>query len=100
MLAKIDTQQLDFRPRAALSDKPTGDETQAKPADLLQDGFPYFYLTAGFAAIFATLYITDWFWILPHSLLVAGAACHTVLFLSRRRHEPTSAPRTDSATIP
>ena len=36
---------------------------------LVYDCLPYFYLTAGFAAFFATLYISEWFWILPHYLL-------------------------------
>jgi len=29
---------------------------------ILYDLLPYFYLTAGFAAFFATLYISEWFW--------------------------------------
>ena len=51
----------------------------------LYDCLPYLYLTAGFAAFFATLYITDWFWVLPHYLLLAGAGLHLGAILIRRR---------------
>ena len=51
------------------------------------DSLPYFYLTAGFAAFFATLYISDWFWVLPHYLLFSAACLHLgVLVLRRRKH--------------
>jgi hypothetical protein len=50
------------------------------------DALPYFYLTAGFAAFFATLYISEWFWVLPHYLLFSAACLHLgVLVLRRRR---------------
>ena len=55
---------------------------------LLYDALPYFYMTAGFAAFFATLYISDWFWILPHYLLFSAAICHLafVIMGKRRRY--------------
>ena len=49
------------------------------------DGLPYFYLTAGFAAFFATLYINEWFWILPHYLLFSAACLHLGFAVRRRR---------------
>jgi hypothetical protein len=52
---------------------------------LLYDGLPYFYLTAGFAAFFTTLYISDWFWILPHYLLFSAACIHLALSVFRLR---------------
>lgn len=52
---------------------------------LLYDCLPYFYLTAGFGAFFATLYISDWFWVLPHYLLFSGACLHFAYLVSRRR---------------
>ncbi len=57
---------------------------------LVYDGLPYFYLAAGFAAFFATLYISDWFWVLPHYLLFSGACLHLALVVSRlrRRKQP------------
>ena len=55
---------------------------------LLYDSLPYFYLTAGFAAFFATIYISDWFWILPHYLLFSGACIHLGIAVYRRRLNP------------
>ena len=52
---------------------------------LLYDCLPYFYLTAGFAALFATLYISEWFWILPHYLLFSAACLHLGFAIRARR---------------
>lgn len=52
---------------------------------LLYDILPYFYLTSGFAAFFATLYISEWFWVLPHYLLFSAACIHLGFFVHRRR---------------
>ena len=52
---------------------------------LLYDALPYFYLTSGFAAFFATLYISEWFWILPHYLLFSAACLHLGFVVCRRR---------------
>jgi hypothetical protein len=52
---------------------------------LLYDGLPYFYLTAGFAAFFATLYINEWFWVLPHYLLFSAACLHLGFAVRRWR---------------
>lgn len=49
------------------------------------DVLPYFYLTAGFAAFFATLYISDWYWVLPHYLLFSAACLHLGFAIHRRR---------------
>lgn len=59
---------------------------------LLYDCLPYFYLTAGFAAFFATLYISDWFWVLPHYLLFSAACLHLGFIVYRRRRKATDAP--------
>ena len=42
---------------------------------LIYIALPYFYLTAGVASLFATMYISGWFWVLPHYLLFAEHAC-------------------------
>ncbi len=55
---------------------------------LLYDCLPYFYLTAGFAAFFATLYISDWFWVLPHYILFSAACLHLSFAVYRRRKRP------------
>jgi len=58
---------------------------------LAYDALPYFYLTAGFAAFFATIYITDWFWVLPHYLLFSAAIFHLafVVIGKRKRRQDT-----------
>jgi len=53
---------------------------------LLYNALPYFYLFAGAAALFATLYISNWYWILPHYLLFAAACLHMGMLVYRRRH--------------
>ena len=55
----------------------------------IYDALPYFYLVAGIAAFFATLYISNWLWILPHYLLFSAACLHLgILVLRRRRRLP------------
>lgn len=57
---------------------------------LLYDALPYFYLVSGFAAFFATLYISNWFWVLPHYILFSGACVHLGVAVYRRRHRKPS----------
>lgn len=52
---------------------------------LFYDALPYFYLSAGFLAFFATLYISEWFWVLPHYLLFSAACIHLGVVVFRRR---------------
>jgi len=60
---------------------------------ILYDLLPYFYLTAGFAAFFATLYISEWFWVLPHYLLFSGACLHLAYTVyARRNRSPDTDP--------
>ena len=47
---------------------------------------PYFYLFAGVAALLATLYISNWLWVLPHYLLFSIACLHMGILIYRRRH--------------
>ena len=60
---------------------------------LLYIALPYFYLLSGVAAFFATMYISEWFWVLPHYLLFSAACVHLGLIIIRRR----SPRRNDSA---
>ena len=53
---------------------------------LLYDALPYFYLVSGVAAFLATLYISEWFWVLPHYLLFSAACLHLGIIVYRRRH--------------
>lgn len=54
----------------------------------IYDALPYFYLVAGVAAFFATLYISNWLWILPHYLLFSAACVHLGVLVLRRRRRP------------
>ena len=49
---------------------------------------PYFYLMAGVAAFLATLYISNWLWMLPHYLLFSAACLHLGVLVLRRRRRP------------
>ena len=57
---------------------------------LIYDALPYFYLVSGLAAFFATLYISAWFWVLPHYLLFSVACMHLGVLVYRRRRRPYS----------
>lgn len=59
----------------------------------LYDALPYFYLVSGILAFLATLYISAWFWVLPHYLLFAAACVHLGIVIYRRRR-----PRRDQST--
>ncbi|MBT8083647.1 MAG: hypothetical protein HKP32_05085 [Woeseia sp.] len=58
---------------------------------VVYDGLPYFYLAAGFAAFFATLYVSEWFWVLPHYLLFSCACLHLAFAVSRMRRRAKTA---------
>ena len=53
---------------------------------LLYDALPFFYLFSGIVAFLTTLYISEWFWVLPHYLLFSVACLHLGIFVYRRRH--------------
>ncbi len=53
---------------------------------VLYDLLPYFYLIAGIGALLATLYISNWLWVLPHYLLFSVACLHMGVMIYRRRH--------------
>ena len=52
---------------------------------LLYDALPWFYLVAGLAALFATLYVSTWLWVLPHYLLFSLACLHLSFAVLRKR---------------
>ena len=64
---------------------------------LIYDALPYFYLVSGLVAFFATLYITEWFWVLPHYVLFSFVCLHLGVIVFRRRH-PKSKDRADNAS--
>ena len=51
----------------------------------IYSALPYFYLVTGISALLATLYISNWLWILPHYLLFSGACMHMGVLIFRRR---------------
>ena len=53
---------------------------------LVYDSLPYFYLAAGVSALFATLYIGNWMWVLPHYLLFSAACVHLGILIYGRRN--------------
>jgi len=53
---------------------------------LLYNALPWFYVASGIAAFLATLYISEWFWILPHYVLFSVACVHLGVYVLRRRH--------------
>ena len=54
----------------------------------LYDALPFFYLASGILAFLATLYISAWFWIVPHYLLFSAACVHLGIVILRRRSRP------------
>jgi hypothetical protein len=92
MLTKAEPQELDLG--ASQEDSHEKESLLHKKIWLpkfVYDGLPYFYLTAGFAAFFATLYISEWFWIVPHYLLFSAACLHLGIAVRRRRAKPGQA---------
>ncbi len=55
---------------------------------LLYTALPYFYIVSGLAAFFATLYISEWFWVLPHYLLFSAVCLHLGIVVYRKRMQP------------
>jgi len=52
---------------------------------ILYDGLPWFYVFAGSVAILATLYVNDWFWIVPYYVLFAAGCLHLGILIFRKR---------------
>ena len=56
----------------------------------IYDALPYFYFGAGVAAFLATIYINQWFWVLPHYALFSVACLHLSFAVFRRRDRARS----------
>ena len=54
------------------------------------EALPYFYVVSGLAAFLATLYISEWFWVLPHYLLFSAGCLHLGISVLRRRRPQRS----------
>lgn len=57
---------------------------------MLYTALPFFYIFSGVAALLATVYISDWFWVLPHYLLFSAACVHMGVLVYRRRRRRRS----------
>ena len=58
---------------------------------LIYDALPYFYVTAGFTALFSTLYINHWLWVVPHYVLFSAACVHLGWSVYRKRRAAPAA---------
>lgn len=58
---------------------------------------PYFYILAGFSALFTTLYIRAWYWLVPHGILMIAGLLHVgFLTLYRRYRHRAGEPQGDA----
>lgn len=55
----------------------------------LAEYLPFAYIAAGFTAFFATLYVPEWFWVLPYYFLMACGGVHAILFLANSAGKDT-----------
>lgn len=86
MLSKAAPKQMDLTATQRLSRRVEDiATTKIWLPKLLYDGLPWFYLFAGLAAFFATLYVSEWFWVLPHYLLFSAACLHLAFAVYRKR---------------
>ena len=53
---------------------------------LIYDSLPVFYLASGITAFLSTLYVSNWFWMLPHYVLFSGLCIHLGVIVYCRRH--------------
>ena len=67
---------------------------------LIYDALPYFYVTSGVAALFSTLYINHWLWVVPHYVLFSAACVHLGWSVYRKRRTVPSAPAEEPAEGP
>lgn len=67
---------------------------------LVYDALPWFYLLAGAAAFLATLYISEWFWVLPHYLLFAAGCVHLGIVVTGLRRRRRRSPPCDGRDLP
>jgi hypothetical protein len=61
----------------------------------IYDALPWFYLASGIVAFLTTLYISEWFWVLPHYVLFSAACIHFGAVVLCRR-AVRSAPEDDA----
>ena len=63
---------------------------------LIYGALPLFYLVSGVGAFLATVYISEWFWVLPHYLLFSAACLHLAFYVYRKRRRTSASLGTES----
>ncbi|MEL6367180.1 MAG: hypothetical protein AAFR91_11355 [Pseudomonadota bacterium] len=63
----------------------SGDRDKVWLPEIVYESLPYLYLLAGFGALFTSLYITEWYWVLPHCLLVTAVGTHAGVSILLKR---------------
>lgn len=61
--------------------------------NVVYESVPYFYILAGFAALFATLYINAWYWVVPHWILFTALCLHAGTRIIYKRYKYRTARR-------
>lgn len=59
---------------------------------LVYDSLPVFYLASGVTAFLSTLYVSNWYWVLPHYVLFSGLCIHLGVVVYCRRHRKQQRP--------
>jgi len=52
---------------------------------LLYRLLPLFYIAVGTAALISTFYVSEWYWLVPHGLVLGAVCLHLGLSLLRKR---------------
>ena len=65
---------------------------------IVYESLPFAYITVGFAAFFATLYIPEWYWVVPYYFLFACASIHAGLHVWTKRFRARLGRRSPPAT--
>ena len=52
---------------------------------VIYSALPYFYILTGILALFATCFVTEWFWIVPHYLIFSVLCIHGGIYVLRLR---------------
>ncbi|MEL7310187.1 MAG: hypothetical protein AAFN07_01640 [Pseudomonadota bacterium] len=55
--------------------------------ELIYEALPYCYILIGFSALFTSLYISEWYWVVPHCVLLAGASLHAGASILMKRQQ-------------
>lgn len=64
---------------------------------LIYSCLPWFYLGSGIVAILGTLYINEWFWVLPHYLIFSAACIHFGIVIAAKRRAARNKSRRPAA---